>query len=302
MPNSIDDEVRAGAIARVQYLRVVYGGRIPRDALMEGITIQQRRVPIWNYQKGIFKPEILGRDGSALSIQTSAESPYEDLRDEEAGHIVYKYRGNDPEHLDNRALRRAMVDQRPLIYLIGIDPGFYDVVVPVYVASDDPNNLQFTLVADQMAMVKAVVADAVETAVRREYATRAILQRLHQHQFRRLVLSAYREQCCICSLRHTPLLDAAHILPDRHPKGEPLVTNGLGLCKIHHSAYDAQIIGIDRDAKVHVRLDILAEKDGPMLEHGLQATDGVQLSLPRKPELHPNRDYLAERFERFAAA
>lgn len=302
MPNLLDDEVRTAAIARVQYLRDLYGGRIPRAALMEGVTIQKQRVPIWNYQKGIFKPEVLGRDGAALSIQTSAESPYEDVHDAEAGHIIYKYRGSDPNHPDNRALRRARDDQRPLIYLIGIDPGFYDAVVPVYVATDEPERLQFTVVADQLAMLKTTVSNPLETAVRREYATRAVLQRLHQHQFRRLVLAAYRERCCICHLRHTELLDAAHILPDRHPKGEPIVTNGLGMCKIHHSAYDAQIIGIDAETRVHVREDILAEKDGPMLQHGLQATAGVRLLLPTSKTLHPNRDYLAERFERFLAA
>ena len=139
-------------------------------------------------------------------------------------------------------------------------------------------------------------------AVRREYATRAVLQRLHQQQFRRMVLTAYRDQCCICRLRHVELLDAAHILPDRHPKGEPSVTNGLGMCKIHPSAYDAQIIGIDPAARVHVREDILKEKDGPMLLHGLQGVAGAQLVLPAKKSLHPNKDFLAERFERFQAA
>ena len=140
------------------------------------------------------------------------------------------------------------------------------------------------------------------TAARREYATRAVLQRLHQQQFRRMVLTAYRDQCCICRLRHVELLDAAHILPDRHPKGEPIVTNGLGLCKIHHSAYDAHIIGIDPDARVHVREDVLHEEDGPMLRHGLQEVAGSRLVLPRRDDLRPNRDFLAERFDRFRAA
>jgi hypothetical protein len=36
------------------------------------------------------------------------------------------------------------------------------------------------------------------------------------------------------------LLDAAHILPDGHPKGEPVVPNGLALCKLHHAAFDRQ--------------------------------------------------------------
>jgi putative restriction endonuclease len=148
----------------------------------------------------------------------------------------------------------------------------------------------------------AVDTDLVRTAARREYATRAVLQRLHQQQFRRMVLVAYREQCCICRLKHVELLDAAHILPDRHPKGEPIVTNGLGLCKIHHSAYDANIIGIDPDARVHVRDDVLREIDGPMLKHGLQEVAGSRLILPKRSDLRPNREFLAERFDRFRAA
>jgi putative restriction endonuclease len=299
MPNSLDDEIRAAAMAQVRRLRDLNGGRIPRSALMEGITLRGQRIPIWNYQKGIFKPAALGPTGAALSIQTSAESPYDDVHDTDAGEIVYKYRGDNPTHPDNVALRNAMAEQRPLIYLIAVDPGYYDAILPVYVAADNPAALQFTLVADQMF---AVDTDLVRTAARREYATRAVLQRLHQQQFRRMVLVAYREQCCICRLKHVELLDAAHILPDRHPKGEPIVTNGLGLCKIHHSAYDANIIGIDPDARVHVRDDVLREIDGPMLKHGLQEVAGSRLILPKRSDLRPNREFLAERFDRFRAA
>jgi putative restriction endonuclease len=296
------DEIRAAALAQVRRLRDMYGGRIPRAALLEGLPIGNERIPIWNNYKGIFKPAALGRDAAALSIQTSADSPYDDLHAVDEGYIVYKYRGTDPTHPDNVALRRAMEEQRPLIYLVAIDPGFYDAVLPVYVANDDPDKLQFTLVADQVDAAQ-YTSDPLKTAVRREYATRAVLERLHQQSFRRIVLSAYREQCCICRLKgHPELLDAAHILEDRHPKGEPLVTNGLGMCKIHHSAYDAQIIGIDPDARVHVREDVLREKDGPMLKHGLQEVAGYSLILPRRQDLRPNRDFLAERFDRFRAA
>lgn len=301
MTTTLDDEIRAAAMEQVRRLRDTTGGRIPRAALMDGVFVRGARVPIWNYQKGIFKPRVLGRDGAALSIQTSVDSPYGDIHDLDAGQIVYKYRGTDPLHPDNVALRRAMAEQRPLIYLVAVDPGFYDAIVPVYISGDDPAMLQFTLVADHIA-TPALLADPVKTAARREYATRAVLVRLHQQQFRRMVLVAYREQCCICRLRHLELLDAAHILPDRHPQGEPVVSNGLGLCKIHHSAYDAHIIGIDPDARVHVREDILREKDGPMLKHGLQEVAGARLILPRQPDLEPNRDYLAERFSRFRAA
>lgn len=296
---SIDDELRAMAFAHVQRLRDRYGGRIPSAELSAGVMLRGNRVPIWNYQKGIFKPAALGRDGAALSVQTSAESPYADSHDPDAGHFIYKYRGTDPDHPDNIALRRAMWHQRPLLYLVAVDPGVYDAILPVYVAGDDPARLQFTLTADHAV---APATDAMMTAARREYVTRAVMQRLHQQQFRRLVLRAYREQCAICRLRHVELLDAAHILPDRDPRGEPIITNGLGLCKIHHSAYDVNILGIDPDARVHIRGDILDEIDGPMLRHGLQEVHGARLVLPRQVEQRPNREFLSERFERFRAA
>ena len=297
----LDEELRAAVFARTRQLRDRFGDRIPRDELSEGVSVRNQRVPLWNYQRGIYKPQILGRDGAALSIQTSAESPYADSHDPDSGHFVYKYRGTDPNYFDNAALRRAMWAQRPLLYLVGVDPGFYDAVFPVYVTGEDQEHLQFALMADQ-ADAWLMPGDPSRTPIRREYVTRAVMQRLHQQQFRRLVLNAYRERCSICKLGHVELLDAAHILPDRDPRGEPLVSNGLGLCKIHHCAYDTHILGIDPDARVHIRLDILEEVDGPMLRHGLQAVHHTRLILPRQREDQPNRDFLSERFKQFLAA
>lgn len=301
MPILEDAEVRAVALAKVQQLRELYARRIPRAALMEGISIRGMRVPLWNYQKGIFKPAVLGPAGAALSLQTSIESPYEDEHDIDAGRISYKYRGTDPLHPDNVALRRARELQLPLLYFVAVDPGVYDVISPAYATDENPARNQFTLVADSVA-ARSFPEDGLTTSIRREYVTRSVLQRLHQQQFRRMVLKAYREQCAICRLRHVQLLDAAHILPDRHSKGVAAVPNGLGLCKIHHSAYDSDIIGIDADARIHVREDILLEKDGPMLKHGIQEVSGGKLLLPRSSSAKPNPDFLAERFDRFRAA
>lgn len=300
MDLSFDSALRAAVFARVQQLRDRFGGRIPAAELNAGIPFDGLRVPIWNYQKGIFKPAIVGRDGAALSVQTSAESPYEDAHDPDAGHFIYKYRGDDPAHPDNVALRRAMWEQRPLLYLVAVDPGVYEAIFPVYVTGDEPCRLQFTLAADQAGAVVAE-GDTAMQSIRREYVTRAVMQRLHQSQFRRVVLRAYSNRCAICRLRHLELLDAAHILPDREVPGDPVVTNGLGLCKIHHSAYDACILGIDPESTVHIREDVLAEIDGPMLRHGLQELHGARLVLPRDQRSRPNRDFLAERFERFRA-
>ncbi len=296
-----EEEYRSAALTHLQALRQTYGGRIPHHVLTTGVIVRGERYPLWNQQKGIYKPASFGPHGAALTVQTSVDSPYDDDHDEESGYFTYKYRGTDPFHPDNRALREAWRQQRPLAYLVAVDPGVYDVVAPVYISGDDPAQLQFTLVADQVRTMGDAGVDPM-VAARREYTTRAVMQRLHQQRFRRQVLNAYRDRCAICRLAHRELLDAAHILPDRHPKGEPAVTNGLGLCKIHHSAYDAHILGIDPDAQVHIRLDVLEERDGPMLRHGLQEVHGSRLILPRAADLKPNRDFLAERFELFRSA
>ena len=84
------------------------------------------------------------------------------------------------------------------------------------------------------------------------------------------------------------------------PRGQPFVSNGLALCKIHHAAFDANILGIRPDHVVEIRMDVLREKDGPMLQHGLQELHRRRLLVvPRRRELQPNPEYLAERYERF---
>jgi putative restriction endonuclease len=98
------------------------------------------------------------------------------------------------------------------------------------------------------------------------------------------------------------LLDAAHILPDGHPRGEPVVPNGLALCKIHHAAYDHNVIGVRPDLVIEVQQKVLNEIDGPMLRHGLQEMAGVRLAVPKNHAARPDRDRLAERYEMFKEA
>jgi putative restriction endonuclease len=34
--------------------------------------------------------------------------------------------------------------------------------------------------------------------------------------------------------------------------GQPIISNGLPLTKLHHAAFDAHLIGIDPDYRIHV--------------------------------------------------
>src|SRR5439155_11183931 len=139
-------------------------------------------------------------------------------------------------------------------------------------------------VGDQQAILSGPIDLAsleLETDAARRYATRTALVRLHQQSFRIKVLRAYREQCAICRLRHGELLDAAHILPDGHPRGAAIVPNDLALCTLPHAAFDRHVPGSRAHLRVEVRPDALEEEAGPMLAHGLEALHGRGFYVPR---------------------
>lgn len=138
----------------------------------------------------------------------------------------------------------------------------------------------------------------VAEPILRRYRTQEVKTRLHQSAFRLQVLRAYDHRCALTRLPVVPLLDAVHILPDREKRGHPSVSNGICMSRLHHSAYDANILGIDPDGAVHVNREILNTQDGPLLE-GLKALAGTKMNLPRHESLRPCRESLAERFEQF---
>jgi len=141
---------------------------------------------------------------------------------------------------------------------------------------------------------------AVPAAPERRYALREVKARLHQASFRDAVLAAYGGRCAISRLPEPRLLDAAHIVMDADEQlGQPIVSNGLPLTKIHHAAFDANLIGIDADFRIHVADRLLDIHDGPFLEQGLKTIAGSLIQLPRRREDHPDRDRLALRFEQF---
>jgi putative restriction endonuclease len=300
----LDSRVRLAAFGFLARERARRGDTLPHDVLLRGFDFDGTRVPLIGPQ-GIFKPAILPE--MPLSIVTAPviagrPRPYEDEIAPD-GTLVYRYRGTDPFHRDNVGLRRAMERHVPLVYLPGVERGMYYPVWPVFIVGDDPDLLAFrvTLVRPQAGLAGAGLSG--EASDLRRYATTEVLRRLHQVGFRHRVLRAYRECCAICRLRHHELLDAAHILPDDHPRGEPIVPNGLALCKLHHAAFDRHILGVRPDLVVEIREDILREHDGPMLVHGLKDFQAQRLMVvPRSEEQRPNRDFLAERYELFRKA
>lgn len=250
--------------------------------------------------RGICKPA--GLD-AALSITTAftpfgKQPPYEDLEGDD-GYPRYKYEGTDPNLYTNRALRLAMEYGLPLVYFVGVRRGVYKPIYPMYVIGDDPQRHEFTLWFSRSEIGRDT---SNLTAPEKRYVLQETRHRLHQPIFREQVLNAYSSKCAICSLKHTQLLDAAHIISDSKPNGDPVVPNGIALCKIHHAAYDRNLMGIRPDYQVVINSELLEEVDGPMLKHGLQEMHGTQLHLPRRLAAHPDRDRLDVRFAEFESA
>lgn len=255
--------------------------------------------------KGIFKPKATDLP---LSITTIADGPYDDsIGADDLLH--YRYRGTNPNHPDNVGLRELMRARKPLIYFHALMPGRYYALWPVYVVGDDPKALTFTVAVDDSKLTRVAADDSVtriadddEVLARRRYITATTRRRVHQVAFRERILEAYKEQCTMCRLRHRELLDAAHIIPDLEENGEPLVVNGLALCKLHHTAYDAFYLSIRADYVIEIRRDVLAEVDGPVLKHALQGLHGKSIELPRRTAHRPDRERLEVRHQRFLAA
>jgi putative restriction endonuclease len=299
-----DSELRAAAFEQIRRLLVTRDQLTAKD-LSVGFFCKGARFPLVNPQRGIFKPREME---SLLSIRTVFPKPgnvvwYDDQRQVHqqifAGDetVDYAFMGSDPFAAENQWLRAAMERRTPIIYFLGIAPGRYQALRPAYIVGWDPARKKV-----KVAFAESIgVADRAQSqsAEERRYALRLVKQRLHQSTFRQAVIDAYRSRCALSGLPEPLLLDAAHIVADTDEKlGQPVVQNGIPLSKIHHAAFDAQLIGIDPDFRVHVAPRLLSQRDGPMLE-ALKQLEGASLHLPARQKDYPDRSRLAARFDVF---
>lgn len=305
-----DTAMRATAVEQLR--RRAVAGVLTSDDLAAGFTYAGQRIPLINPQRGIFRPRAMRH---LLSVRTVFPSTgrkiwYDDQRQVHRQILTgdelvdYAFMVGGPDMPENRHLREAMLEALPILYFLGVAPGRYTLVYPTYVAYWSADTLTAKLafgapVSELEAEGGGVERD-IPTAAERRYGLRLVRQRLHQATFREAVLAAYGGRCAISGLPEPRLLDAAHIAPDRDAAfGQPIVSNGLPLSKVHHAAFDAHLIGIDPDFRVHVSPQLLAIEDGPMLEQGIKAMAGRTIRLPNRRADRPDRDRLSARFAEF---
>ena len=239
----------------------------PRRSLLErGFTYEGHRVPLLGPQ-GIFKPRVT--TSIPLSITTvpvveGEARPYDDAFGQD-GLLRYRYRGNGPF-----ASREC-----------GFAPG-YGTTGATHLL---PRHRAWPLCARVAHFHRRRRSNAADVHGERG---RTLIHQPRQRGGRdrgiddttairdaalptapssdsipRTGRPSYLHHCAVCRLKRKELIEAAHILPDADPLGEPAVPNGVALCRLHHAAFDKYLIGIRPDCVVEVRQDVLDDHRRP---------------------------------------
>ena len=300
----MDFRIRTAAFEKMERL-CRFGDTLEWSTIKQGFEFEGRRIHFASKAIGIFRPKDLP---FVLSIKTVVPKAgrkfwYDDQQEahkqvfEESTGVDYAFMKGGQHKVQNIWLRDAMQFGIPLIYFLGVCPGLYQVIYPVFVDEWHPGGHKARIV---FSRPDKEYDNGVPSQEERKYALSRVKRRLHQNKFRLAVLDAYDRQCALSGLRIPNLIDAAHIIPDASGElGQPIVQNGLPLSKIHHAAFDRNFIGIDPDYRIHVSKFLLQQHDGPVLE-ALKGLHGEKLRFPLRLEDRPDPARLEKRFEIFS--
>ena len=307
--NDRDWAIRAQAFSAVERLAISTGGRIPWAEIDRGFRYEGKQVQLASRALGIFKPRQMSAALSIRTVKPRAGRPfwYRDQSagmDAETGLLPYDL-VRDPLHWTNEALRHAFERRAPLIYFRAAESACYEVIWPVWVADFRKDEGRVLLAAADTVRKEISSAQAEpaldRTNIReRSYSLRMTKYRNHQAWFSSRIRSVYGYRCAFSNLPLGKLLIGEHIKSDEDG-GPASVSNGICMSALHHAAFDAYLIGVDPDLRIHVSPSVIAADDGPLLAN-LQGLDGAALRIPQEPLARPDPAFLEWRFARFEAS
>ena len=223
--------------------------------------------------RGIFKPKQMS---SALSVKTSMprtgrQSWYRDQAaaiDEKTGLVPYDLARKSAAE-SNRHLRLAFERKAPIVCFRAVREAVYEAIWPVWVEqfSEEEGRVLLAVTdtaSHNVSSVEAALPDEIESRERSYYLVET-RQRNHQAWFSSQTKSAYGYRCAFSGLPLRDLLVGAHIVPDSEG-GVASVRNGICISALHHTAFDAHLIGVDPDLRIHVGRTVFDSRDGPLLE------------------------------------
>jgi len=287
--------LREAAIRHCRLLSHRWGDAVPASALTSEFVVGDQRVKIIWWGPGIFKPS--GLTDGPLTLVSSMTSPYEDKR-LDGDILLYDYAPKAFEWA-NEGLKKLKQLGRPVILLEQVkkkpNPE-YMIFAPVSILDFDDGARKFRLALDAaQADAPGLAATPTPGAFVKAYAKTMVQARLHQAGFRKATLTAYADQCAICELCERPLLDAAHIVPDRLPESGPEVRNGLAICPRPHRAYGPEFPPITEQYRVVVQRERLRHLHSPATARVLLDFDQRTIVLPKDRGSWPAPEFLRRR-------
>ena len=152
-PENADFPMRMAAFEHVRRLSELHDHLTAKE-LRPGFIFEGKRIPLMNPQRGIFKPRqmryllsiktVVPRPGARVWYDDQLEVHRQIYEGDEA--VEYAFMGQDPEAADNLWLRKALENQIPVIYFLGVAPGCYQAVIPTYIGGWDGTALKARII------------------------------------------------------------------------------------------------------------------------------------------------------------
>ena len=107
--------------------------------------------------------------------------------------------------------------------------------------------------------------------------------RVNQSFFRRMVMAAYNNQCCITGITQEELLVAGHIKPWAEDKANRLnPRNGIAINGLHDKAFESGLITITPDYRVKVSTILKKQHKDKTIEEYFLRYDNQPIILPSR--------------------
>ncbi|MDF1826416.1 MAG: HNH endonuclease [Verrucomicrobiales bacterium] len=140
------------------------------------------------------------------------------------------------------------------------------------------------LVAESEVELETLLPDVNPTPPEEiEDSVKLVKYRRQQRFFRRVVLSSYRQSCCISGNPVPELLRASHITPwaaDRKNRLNP--SNGLCLAATYDTAFDRGLISFNSNFELMLSNRLGEYSSHPEIQSVFEKYRGVSLQLPEK--------------------
>lgn len=290
-----DLAIREAAIRHCRLLSQQWGEAVPYEELARGFPFEGERLKLVGPQ-GVFKPKEL-RDGPLTLLSTLASSYEDEHLDGEV--VLYDY-APPQRGYENDGLKRIAGMGRSAILLKQVKAKprpEYMVFAPVAMVGFDDvaRKVRLNLAAAEQDVLG--VAAPAPSPFSKAYAETTTKARLHQAHFRRNILGAYSNRCCICELQERPLLDAAHIIPDRLPEGVPEIQNGMAMCPTHHRAFDQNVIVVTEEYRIEVQQARLRHVEEQATQRMILDYHGRPIRLPKDESMRPSPEFLKKKIE-----